>query len=133
MASSYQRIDAGQGDWLTPLNTMLEAYGDATEDSGWVDIPLTNGFVSQGTRIRSVGKLVSLQLYATNLTVGTVAGYIPQNLVIPGGFDTIIRTSGGAPFGLTIRPDGAIYVESSVTKETDIKDYISGLLFWFLN
>lgn len=85
MASAYQKIDAGQSDWLTPLNTMLKAYGDATNDSGWIQLPLKNT-VDIGTvsylAIRSIGPLVAIKTQFAVATAGNNAvGDIPANLV----------------------------------------------------
>lgn len=133
MASACQKIDAAQSGWLDPLNQMLKAYGESTADSGWIPITLVNGFTNQGTRIRSIGKVVFLQIAMTDLTINTTAAWLPKSLVIPGGLTTLIRTTSGASFGITIRDDGMLYVEYSVTRTTDQKDYISGLLVWPLN
>lgn len=136
MASAYQKIDAGQSDWLTPLNTMLKAYGDMTADSGWIPVTLLNGFTNSNknkpTRIRLIGKLVIFDVDLSTITINTAVCVIPKSLAPLGGLATLVRTTSGVPFGFSVGYDGYTFAESSATRTTIEGDYLRGVLMWMI-
>jgi len=110
VANNYRKIDYGQSNWTGPLDLMLEAYGNTTADTGWIDLPLVNtvslGYLSY-LKVRAVGESVALR---TQFAVGTSGAIniavIPSNL-IPFGFRYLVgfRLGGKGPIQLIMNSD----------------------------
>ncbi|MFC6202563.1 hypothetical protein ACFP1L_11885 [Lactiplantibacillus nangangensis] len=137
MANAYTKINSGQSNWTDPLNLMLAAYGKATDDTGWFDLPLINGFENREnlgiTKIRKVGDLVELQLSVTNLTVNTDFLKLPVGFAPKSYIPTIVRGTWGNVFIIDVKNNGTVTFGGKTTGTFAADDYIGDDIVWFTN
>ncbi|WP_338230776.1 hypothetical protein [Lactiplantibacillus paraxiangfangensis] len=137
MAKVYQPIVEGQSNWVEPLNTMLEALAKSTDDSGWIDLPLINGFLPVDrigkTQVRKIGKTVTLQLSLSHLTPATSCLKLPTGFVPNRTIPTFVRGLAGAAYNLSINSDGSVLFESKVDGNYADSDYVGDILMWVVD
>ena len=109
-------IDHGQANWDESLNRMLDELGQATSDTGWVDVPLKNikPDIQGGSylQLRKTGDSIAIRTQFAVETSGTVdIATIPTNLITWGWrYFVGYRIGGAGPVQLVMNAQHVLSV-----------------------
>ncbi|WP_436704214.1 hypothetical protein [Lactiplantibacillus plantarum] len=134
--ANITKIEHGQPGWDTPLNQMLSELGQATSDTGWVDITLVNGFQNLSdigkTSVRKIGSIVVLRVSISGLTANTSIGQTPAAFYPKQVVRTSMRGKDGRLFSMHISTDGQIFFENPADTNFDASDYVGDTVTWMV-
>ncbi|WP_436704206.1 hypothetical protein [Lactiplantibacillus plantarum] len=134
--ANITKIEHGQPGWDTPLNQMLSELGQATVDTGWIDLTLVNGFKNYDTigktSIRRIGNIALMRVSITSLTQLTKVATLPTDFYPKQSFPLSLRGTIGRAFSMTLGNDGNLSFESPEDGQFNANDYVGGVITWMV-
>ncbi|CAM3204472.1 hypothetical protein [Lactiplantibacillus plajomi] len=132
--ANITNIDYGQAGWDRVANENFKAINADITDTGWIDLTLINGFANQSTigktSIRKFGKLVTLRVALTGLSLKSVATRLPSGFSPLQQIPISLRGTEGRTFSLTVTGYGELKFESPADNNFESTDYVGGIVSW---